>query len=240
MQTGCRSTRSTRSTRSRVVRAASVSVLAALVVPVAVEAATPALRVAVVDTVGVPAMAIDLLAAEASRIIAGSAGSLSWRRIQPMQELEDTEVPVILVRGAPRLADGRRVMGSVPRDAPRPMAWIHVASVEGALSLTRPPEALNPPDLRRLGLALGRIAAHELVHALSADGEHASDGLMRRGLGERELTGSSPVIDRASARWLRRGVDRWLGRAATRVDATGVRVTRSGSLNASASEAFPR
>lgn len=46
----------------------------------------------------------------------------------------------------------------------------------------RPSRLPNIRELRRLSRALGRVVAHEMIHAVAPTAQHASGGLMRKGL----------------------------------------------------------
>jgi hypothetical protein len=88
------------------------------------------------------------------------------------------------VLGATRvLAEGFRVV------------WIHVAGVQSALGFGRRPAPARPLDeTRALAIAVGRIVAHEAVHALAPSVRHGT-GLMAPVLRPRQLTALSITIE---------------------------------------------
>jgi len=75
--------------------------------------------------------------------------------------------------------DGRRVLAATAhRHGPRTVwiDWPGMLWLAGFTEDSFPPA--RPLDKRRVGLALGRVLAHELIHALLPDRPHADAGLM--------------------------------------------------------------
>ena len=74
--------------------------------------------------------------------------------------------------------------------------WVHVPSVRAAAG--RPTRGSGPNlefhSARRLGIALARVIAHEVVHALAPELPHGS-GLMSARLDQRMLTAPTIAID---------------------------------------------
>ena len=68
--------------------------------------------------------------------------------------------------------------------------WIHVPGVRQAAGVGA--GVLEANDGFRLGVALGRVIAHELVHALAPSVPHG-EGLMKSRLTRADLTTSAPV-----------------------------------------------
>lgn len=58
---------------------------------------------------------------------------------------------------------------------------------------------------RRLGIALGRVLAHELTHSIAPDCPHTQRGLMAAQLSRRMLTAPGVRFDALATRHLRRG-----------------------------------
>jgi hypothetical protein len=65
--------------------------------------------------------------------------------------------------------------------------WVFVDNVRETLGLS--PTDERPASARRLGIALGRVVAHEVVHTLAPRFPHTRRGLMREALGNLDLTG---------------------------------------------------
>ena len=79
-----------------------------------------------------------------------------------------------------------------PRFEVAPFVWVHVPSVRAVIGLDPrgPAFTLAPPASRALAIALGRVVAHELVHALAPSVPHGT-GLMSAALTYRQLTAPS-------------------------------------------------
>lgn len=59
------------------------------------------------------------------------------------------------------------------------------------------------PETRRLGIALGRVLAHELTHTIAPDCPHTKHGLMAERLSRRMLTAPGVGFDALATRHLR-------------------------------------
>jgi hypothetical protein len=89
----------------------------------------------------------------------------------PLETGDTVVVPVVARQRQPPSLRPDRVMGLVLRDhaAPSP-AWVFVDNVRAALG--------RGTTARDLGTAVGRVVAHEVIHALAPGHPHASGGLM--------------------------------------------------------------
>jgi hypothetical protein len=67
--------------------------------------------------------------------------------------------------------------------------------------------AWTPGERGVFARALGRIAAHELVHVLLPDLPHSSEGLMRASISGRSLGGGVARLDKATSLALHDWVD---------------------------------
>jgi len=102
---------------------------------------------------------------------------------------------ILLDRGADQ-APGIPVLGATPSHFEgAPFVWVHVPNVRAAAGL-RPAGSgfADPLSARALGIALGRIVAHELVHALAPSVPHGT-GLMSGKLTCRQLTAATLPVD---------------------------------------------
>ena len=99
------------------------------------------------------------------------------------------QIPVILRKRSPRRLE---VMGQVPQDSSvRPVVWVYLDGVKAALGLdgsVRRGHASRQAS-RAIATAVGRVAAHEVIHALAPYQPHAAHGLMRSSLGRTALLG---------------------------------------------------
>lgn len=136
------------------------------------------LRLVLIDLVGVTPLVKDAMWREARRLLAPSGVSLHARSASAAEQRDGSELAVILLpersrgssRGGPRL-------GSVHTVATITTIWIDVAAVA---SVAEAPRGLHccGVEMRRLGLALGRVLTHELVHFLDPALRHTRGGLM--------------------------------------------------------------
>lgn len=68
---------------------------------------------------------------------------------------------------------------------------------------TRAKRRFTGPEARRLGVALGRVLAHELAHTIAPDCPHTRNGLMAERLSRRMLTAPGIGFDALATRYLR-------------------------------------
>lgn len=143
--------------------------------------------------VGLEAVARD----EAESLLRKMGASVSWRRGNAGEIARPGEVRVILLdRGAARRPD-IPILGATPsRFEGAPFVWVHVPNVRAAMGLCPqgPLAAIDPPEVRSLAIALGRVVAHEVVHALASSVPHGA-GLMSARLTRRQLTAAALPID---------------------------------------------
>jgi hypothetical protein len=200
--------------------AASVECASAL----GAEPAHEPLRIAFVDCADLPATSVGALQSEARAILAPRGRDLKWRRVRPQHDLEPGEVPVILLAGEYPVRRSRgAVLGGVEPRAVRPAVWVYAPTVARAIGLTRPAATGDFAAQRALGVALGRVVAHELVHAMAPEMTHTTAGLMAPVYGRQVLVGPRPRLDLAVSVAYRAGVERWLGPEPGRTDPTGRR-----------------
>jgi hypothetical protein len=104
----------------------------------------------------------------------------SWRTGRPGESARPGELRVILLDRAAVDRTGAPVLGSTPAQFEgEAFFWVHVPAVRAAVGLD-PRRAPGPEDLRDrhlLGVALGRVIAHETVHAVAPGIPHGT-GLM--------------------------------------------------------------
>ncbi len=115
-----------------------------------------------------------------------------WRRATAHETVAAGELQVVLLDRCAAADQRAIVMGATPlHNEGTPLVWIHVPCVRGALGLgEREPVTLETRDTYRLGVAVGRVIAHEVVHALAPALPHG-EGLMAHHLTLADLTASS-------------------------------------------------
>jgi hypothetical protein len=160
--------------------------------PSSKQAAPVVLRLAWLDVSDITRGVDHIARSEARSILKKTGLEVVWRRGGAGELARPGEVRVILLRRS--LFDGRSghpVLGSTPPGARQyPNVWIHVGSVRAALGLRSdsPANELRPRARRDLGVALGRVVAHEVVHAVVPSVEHHGE-LMSETLTRSDLAG---------------------------------------------------
>ena len=113
----------------------------------------------------------------------------SWRSGRASDTAQPGELRVILLDRAAVDRSGAPVLGSTPaRFESEPFFWVHVPSVRASIGLDarRAPGVGDLRDRHVLGVALGRVIAHEAVHAVAPAIPHGA-GLMAPLLKKRDL-----------------------------------------------------
>jgi hypothetical protein len=178
----------------------SVAVLIlTLASPVASPAADPpTLRLAWVDPTGVAATVQTTARAEAAKMLARVGAAVAWRRGEAGEVIDPGEIHVVLLGNAGyRETDEPLVLGATSaRQGAARVLWVRVPAVRAALGLPegRPLVLLSAMDRIGVGTAIGRVVAHEVVHALVPSMPHGR-GLMSSRLSRRELIGARPPVD---------------------------------------------
>jgi hypothetical protein len=162
------------------------------------------------DPAGAAGSSVSAACDEAERVFKALGLVATWRRASVEEPPRDDEIRVILLDRATLNARHASVLGSTPEhfDGP-PHVWIHVPGVRQVLGIADVRRgALDRHDSYALGVALGRVIAHEVVHALAPALPHG-EGLMRSSLSRRDLCASSaPVTPRLAAAVSRALADR--------------------------------
>lgn len=153
------------------------------------------------DLAGLPAALSAAARAEVVRLYAPAGVRVEW---VDLGAPGPRPLPVFVMDAdAEAMRVGRDVMGvSRPRgDA----AWIVYPTLLRTLGITRERAHRRGGD-SLVGRALGRVVAHEVVHALALPHAHAERGLMRARLGRRALIAREIEWDDTTRRALVAGV----------------------------------
>jgi hypothetical protein len=136
------------------------------------------LRLALIDLVGVAAPIRGTMWEEARRLLAPSGVSLRPRSARADETRDGSELGIIFIpersRARPRVAPP---LGAVQSDGTVTTIWIDVAAVAAVAGNRRVLDCCDA-ETRRLGLALGRVLTHELVHVLAPERDHSRRGLL--------------------------------------------------------------
>jgi hypothetical protein len=131
---------------------------------------------------------------EATALLARLGANVSWRQGAAGEVTGSGEVWVILIDSGPQQPAGTLVLGATrTRGGSMRALWVRVPNVVAAVGAphSRPVRLLPPEELRTVGVALGRVIAHEVVHVLAPSLPHGS-GLMAGSLSRGQLT--APTI----------------------------------------------
>jgi hypothetical protein len=92
-------------------------------------------------------------------------------------------------------------MGLVMRDQlPTRAVWVFLSSVRWTLGHPAPERPLTSREAWEVGLALARVVAHEVVHAIAPDAPHSHGGLMNHSLNRAFLLGPRSPLTGPCAR----------------------------------------
>jgi hypothetical protein len=144
---------------------------------------------------------------EAADILGRVGVRLRWRSGLPGTESAYDELRVVpLTTSRTRTKSGRMLGATSTDEGPRTI-WVDYANVAWVAGTTT--ESLVSASFferRRVGVAMGRVIAHEVIHALVPDLPHAGEGVMGerlRGSLERPATldpGTREALGAARAR----------------------------------------
>jgi hypothetical protein len=159
----------------------------------------PAIRLVWLDPIHAGEGAEFLAHAEVETLLARMGVKASWRRGVPGELMRKDEVAVILVGDQPRSAS-YFVLGATMRTQTCPAVWIRVPNVRRALGVRvgASLRELSASEQRLVAVALGRVIAHEVVHAVAPWLAHGS-GLTSATLTGQQLRAPSIGVDSETA-----------------------------------------
>ena len=180
--------------------AVSVLSLAAVPVgggPVRAENAVPVLSLVWFDPSDIASGSEVVARAEAATLLTRMGATVSWRRSQAGDVMRRDEVWIVLVGAGPPPASDSVVLGATRRtDSVAPVVWIRLPNVRAAVGIPPGGSLVGLPlaEVRPFAVALGRVIAHEVVHALVPSIPHGT-GLMSGNLTRRQLTAASIPVE---------------------------------------------
>jgi hypothetical protein len=146
------------------------------------------------------------LARETSRVLSGLGIEVHWRQGGLGVVARPGELTVVLLgHVSTRSAIRPDVLGAtiVKQDGARAV-WVYLPHVAAILGLdAERVGSWTGAEVSQLATALGRVAAHELLHALAPALRHASGGLMAERLGRAALLGPNTEVSPEFQRALR-------------------------------------
>lgn len=167
----------------------------------------PSLTLVWFDSANALPRGFEVMSREVSAIFARMGVEIAWTRGTTETQLQGSELSVTLMARAPSHVR-TRVLGLVNRHQRPPRdAWIFLDAVERAVR-TSPDRSGAEAALQeaRLPLALARVVAHEVFHAVIPEEPHAKNGLMCDRLEGSFLLGARPLFDEDGATAFRRGL----------------------------------
>jgi hypothetical protein len=198
-------------------------------------AETVSITAAAIEMARVPAVSFELMQRELDTLLGGTGVRVRWRRASAASETRTDELRVVFLDGPGRgLYADRPVLAASRHVDPGPTIWVFTPSVVAALG--QPVQRREAPDVTRaLGLALGRVLAHELVHVLAPEIPHGH-GVMAERFRLVALEQTRPALVPACVQALARGARDWASRGGRRRDAPPLSGSAAVSL---ASDAGP-
>jgi hypothetical protein len=181
-----------------------VFLAATLLTAPAAAAETPTVHLVWSDPERVLTSDFDAMAREVQTVFRPLGIEVGWRRADERSAADDELNVVLLANDPARALHHRETMGRVHRDRSTAL-WIYAGRVRATLGLASAAgRAATLEERRDYPRAIGRVVAHELVHALVPEQPHAGRGLMQAGLNRAFLASPRASIDERSASALAR------------------------------------
>ena len=180
----------------------SASAAAAPVAP----APRPVLRVAWIDPTGCAGQLQEFARDEVAGLLGRMGVALRWRRADPGVVSSGGEVHLVILDRPLRRGSAHQ-LGLSHLGQGVAVAWVHLPGVLSVLGIDprSGTHGLGALERRRAGIAVGRVCAHEIVHALAPSVAHGT-GLMSARLGDYALTSGRPAIEDAVALAVRKSM----------------------------------
>jgi hypothetical protein len=169
--------------------------------PMLPTARTPALQLLWFDpSRALPAPATEALADEVRSIFRELGVEVAFRVATPDTTYGDSavpEVPIILLKDDPIPARRpTRVLGLIVRNQePNRAVWAFLENVRWTLGLEKDRGLRAAGSGLDLGQALGRVVAHEVIHALAPEEPHSKNGLMGHSMNRAFLLGDHAPLE---------------------------------------------
>lgn len=178
----------------------------------AARAAEPvSLKATAIEMARVTPVAFEMMQRELQILLEPSGVRLSWRRAHASAETARDELLVVFLDGAARgTLAGSGVLAAARSADPAPTIWVYMPTVVESLGPAG--QELDSLGARRaLGLALGRVLAHELIHVLAPEIPHGH-GVMAERFRLVALGQTRPELSPLLARALEHGAQVWVAR----------------------------
>jgi hypothetical protein len=173
-------------------------------------AALPPLRAVEIDFTRLSPLTRGAMRHELGQVLAPVRLSVSWRTAPSGGETEPDELCFVFLSML-GVGGDRGALASTANHGLVRTTWVYMPKVTSTLGLDPESVSASFDAQRLLGVALGRVLAHELVHAIAPDVEHASAGLMRPGLDAFQLLRGRPALNAPGSALLAARARAWLG-----------------------------
>ena len=171
--------------------------LSALIAP----RTTPAPEVVWIDLAGLPGLAQEAARSEAADVLQSVGLSPRWRVGQANDVLGAHELPVVLLRRDHSARRGAaRVLGACAPRSASPRAWVYLENLAWVMGVPTHDGAMTVEQMMRLGRAIGRIVAHEVIHAVAPAVGHSRSGVMAARFDRSDLLSGRLAVDAATRR----------------------------------------
>ena len=170
--------------------------------------APPRLRLVWIDVLDSAPYAFQSAARETSAILADAGVQAAWTLGSAATVTSEDELKIVLL---PETTNGARlpahVMGGTRRGRQSHTTWVYLSNVLWALGLQgKGGLALSVQEQAQVARALGRVVAHEIVHAVAPEVPHSAHGLMAGKLGRAYLLQASAALAPAEQAAFRAGL----------------------------------
>jgi hypothetical protein len=174
-------------------------VLCLAAVPLSAEVGTPpvpVLRLVWADPTNAATGSELAARGEADSLLSRMGVTVSWRRGVAGEQLQRGEIWVIFVGEGPGAGSDPIVLGATKRGAVCPAIWVRVPNIRKAIGVPRGASlsGLAGFERRLVAVAIGRVIAHEVVHAVAPSVPHGT-GLTASNLTRNQLRAPTITVD---------------------------------------------
>jgi hypothetical protein len=162
--------------------------------------------VVVVDLAHVEGVPLKVAVAEVDSALDPLRLRVSWTLAKAGKPIPLSPIRVVLLGRRP-CGREKNVFASVQPASDATTIWVCVPNLMAAPAVRRPDRSWADPRL--LGVGLGRVILHEIIHLADPGLEHGKSGLFCATLNKKGLVGARAEIEPAAEEALRRAWRRW-------------------------------
>jgi hypothetical protein len=162
-----------------------------------------ALGVVVVDLAHLEGVPLNVAVGEVDSALDPLGIRVSWQFAKPGKEIDPSLTRVVLLGRRPCGREkSENVFASVVPAQDSATIWVCVPNLLAAPAVRRP--GSSSADPRRLGIGLGRVILHEIIHLVDPGLDHGKEGLFCSTLNRRQLVDGPVHIEAGAEESLRR------------------------------------